>query len=108
MVEMAEECLRIDIPYPVRIQAMSPYPVQGAVDAAGFVEVLQVPAGCWRDIVAEKGSQVALAQQVVAVVALVLLAGLDRIAMQSMAFVVLVAPEAAVVTLRFPMFCSKY
>ncbi len=73
------------------------------------MEVLRVPAGCWRDIVSEEGNQVALAQQVVAVVALVLLAGLDRIAMQSMAVVVLVAPEAAaVVTLRFPMFYSKY
>ena len=48
------------------------------------------------------------AQQGVAVVALLDLADPGRIAIHSMAFVVLVAPAVVgvVVTLRFPMFCS--
>ena len=39
-VEMAEECLRIGIPYPVHTQVRFPYPVQAAGTAGVFVEVL--------------------------------------------------------------------
>ena len=55
-----------------------------------------------------EGSQVVQAQQGDAVVDLTVLAGPGRIAMHSMAFVVLVAPEVVgvVVALRFPMFRS--
>jgi len=51
---------------------------------------------------------VGVAQQGVAVVALLDLADPGRIAIHSMAFVVLVAPAVVgvVVILRFPMFCS--
>ena len=51
---------------------------------------------------------VVVAQQGVAVVALLDLADPGRIAIHSMAFVVLVAPAVVgvVVILRFPMFCS--
>jgi len=51
---------------------------------------------------------VVVAQQGVAVAALLDLADPGRIAIHSMAFVVLVAPAVVgvVVILRFPMFCS--
>jgi len=39
-VEMAEECLRIGIPYPVHTQVRFPYPVQSAGTAGVFVEIL--------------------------------------------------------------------
>jgi len=60
------------------------------------------------DTVAAGGSQAVLAQQVLAVVGQWDLTYPGRIAIHSMAFVVLVAPAAVgvVVTLRFPMFRS--
>ena len=60
------------------------------------------------DTVAAGGSQAVVAQQGLAVVGLWGLADSGRIAIHSMAFVVLVAPAAVreVVTLRFPMFRS--
>jgi hypothetical protein len=42
-VEMAEECLRIGIPYPVHTQVRFPYPVQAAGTAEVFVEVFPGP-----------------------------------------------------------------
>ena len=60
------------------------------------------------DSVGAEGSQAVEVQQGLAVVALVDLADPGRIAIHSMAFVVLVAPASVgvVVTLRFPMFRS--
>ena len=56
---MAEECLRIDIPYPVHTPVRFPYPVQAAGTAAIFVVVFPVPAaGQGRlEAVAAGGSQ---------------------------------------------------
>ena len=42
-VEMAEERLRIDIPYPAHIQVKFPYPVQAAGTDGVFVEVFPGP-----------------------------------------------------------------
>ena len=42
-VEMAEERLRIDIPYPAHTRVRFPYPVQAAGTVEGFVEVLPGP-----------------------------------------------------------------
>jgi hypothetical protein len=107
---MAEGCLRIGIPCPVRTQVRYLYPVLAAGTAAVFVGVRPgVVAGCW-DTLGAGGSQAVVAQQGLAVVDLWDLAYPDRIAIHSMAFVVLVAPAAVgvVVTLRFPMFRSIY
>ena len=54
-VEMAEECLRIGIPYPAHTRVRFPYPVQAAGTAQVFVEVFPgLALGSW-DAVAVKG-----------------------------------------------------
>jgi hypothetical protein len=114
-VEMAEECLHIDIPYPDHIQVRFPYPGPAADSAAVFGEVFPGFAVGWGLLgtVAGEGSQAVVVQQGFAVVGLLDLADPGHIAIHSMVSVVLVAPAVVgvVVTLRFPMFrsiCSMF
>ncbi len=87
-----------------------PYPVPVADIAEVLVGILRETAGHAWEMAESENCQVVRAYQEMAVVALTLLAVPDHIAMHSMVFVVLVAPEVVgvVVALRFPMFRSIY